>query len=660
MTAFHTSEGLLGRHRHPHQGRLRSATRVLAAATSSETRPRAKRASVSELRDRIKSLQEENLALRRTLASFQGCTPDDVVFEDAWPETQHATPTQPGTNGTSRPADMESYPQPIEDAEEEARVHATELSLEELKTRLRAGIRWPLPGETAFWERPPRESPLPLPASLAGSSSTTMPARPGSTHFASPRGTPLHVVHVTAEMAPVAKVGGLGDVVTGLAKASLARGCNVEIILPYYECLEGCVESVQLDAEFDCPKGRTQDGVFQPGSLPTQAFTGRIDGCPVVLIRPDWGASGSTLFRGSRIYGGSYNEAEAYLYFSRAALEWLAVTGRSPDVVHAHEWQCAAVPMLFWEVYGDRPGLGSARPVLTIHNIDNSGECRQDEFSATGIPGEQFATVDKALDERTVGHNPERLCLLKGGIVYASAVTTVSPTYARETLEGGAAGWLRSTLARPDVMNKYFGVLNGCVTIAMLDAPRIRIDASFLVFLCLAGGSCDLPCQKQYRSSRTAFSCANRVDPLLPFPFHFVSSFPHRIDTEAWDPATDPLLPANFSAAAPFGKSLCKSFLRRGLGLDDTVDKPLVAVVSRLVPQKGIHLVGHSFDSRLLNAARRPNSSRTACTPFPMRVYLYRSLIATAGFPMESAAFQMKFHLPVASSCRSSMQPGGW
>ena len=51
--------------------------------------------------------------------------------------------------------------------------------------------------------------------------------------------------------------------------------------------------------------------------------------------------------------------------------------------------------------------------MLTIHNMDNSGECRQDEFAYCGLPGEAFATVDKALDERTIGHNPERLCLMK-------------------------------------------------------------------------------------------------------------------------------------------------------------------------------------------------------------------------------------------------------
>lgn len=54
-----------------------------------------------------------------------------------------------------------------------------------------------------------------------------------------------------------------------------------------------------------------------------------------------------------------------------------------------------------------------------------------------GVPGEWFADVEKALDERTIGHNPERLSTLKGGIVYSQSVTTVSPTFAEELLQGG-------------------------------------------------------------------------------------------------------------------------------------------------------------------------------------------------------------------------------
>jgi glycogen synthase len=68
--------------------------------------------------------------------------------------------------------------------------------------------------------------------------------------------------------------------------------------------------------------------------------------------------------------------------------------------------------------------------------------------------GEAFADIDKALDERTIGHNPGRLNLMKGGIVFSNAVTTVSPTYAEEARSGGAAGYLRTLINEPRISQK--------------------------------------------------------------------------------------------------------------------------------------------------------------------------------------------------------------
>ncbi|KAK9803610.1 hypothetical protein WJX72_004636 [[Myrmecia] bisecta] len=437
----------------------------------------------------LQAAQAEIAALKEALAEAQGVPIDQVQY--------HRPGAAAQASGAAKPAD-----QPAEPAE-------PAVSLEQ---QLEDGIRWPVPNEARFWERPAREAPMPLGPEDGPSTSERDPRQ-------------LHVVHCTAEMAPIAKVGGLGDVVQGLARTCLSRGHVVEVLLPFYECLpESQIEGLAHERDFDCPKGRSWDGRIQCQSLRTSAWKGKIDGIPVILLRPaNWGES--NIFRGDRIYGGGYNELEAYLYFCRACLEFLAVSGRRPNVIHTHEWQLGALPMLYWDAYG-HAGL-NARIVFTIHNMDNTGECRQDEFAYTGLPGEMFATVDKALDERTIGHNPERLCLMKGGIIYSNAITTVSPTYAEEALGGAAAGWLRSTLAKPEVRGKFQGVLNG-------------------------------------------------------------------IDTVAWDPATDPVLPANFTAEHTHGKELCKRYLQQGLGMDVDPEKPLIACITRLVPQKGIHLIRHA------------------------------------------------------------------
>lgn len=398
---------------------------------------------------------------------------------------------------------------------EEAEQTNSNVSMDEFMNILEDGIVWPHPGKE-FWNDIPRNRPCQLAHDMQdlGTDTGSKLGRDGRS---------LHITHITAEMAPIAKVGGLGDVVTGLSAASIRSGHTVEILLPFYECIDvSGIEDLCLEKKYDSPTGKVEGETMYHSTLYFEAWRGKIEGCPVVLLRPDWDATGSNMFRGGAIYGGSYNETQAYLTFCRASLEYLAQTGIQPDIIHAHEWQAAAVPMLFWELYSSR--MPNAKPILTIHNMDNSGECRQDEFAATGIDGCAYATVDRALDERTIGHNPERLCLLKGGIVYSSAVTTVSPTYAKETLEGGSAGWLQSTLARPEISAKYMGILNG-------------------------------------------------------------------IDTNVWNPAVDAYLPACFSSYLPEGKSLCKKYLQRGLGMSEDPGKPLVAVISRLVPQKGIHLI---------------------------------------------------------------------
>lgn len=66
---------------------------------------------------------------------------------------------------------------------------------------------------------------------------------------------------------------------------------------------------------------------------------------------------------------------EAYLYFSRACLEYLHSTARQPHILHYHDWHLSAVPVLYWDMY-HKMGLTSAKPVLTIHNMDNTGECK--------------------------------------------------------------------------------------------------------------------------------------------------------------------------------------------------------------------------------------------------------------------------------------------
>lgn len=124
---------------------------------------------------------------------------------------------------------------------------------------------------------------------------------------------PMHIIHVTAEMAPIAKVGGLGDVVTGLARACLSRGHKVDIMLPFYEC----IQKQQIN---ELALLSTYNSYHDGNWVPTNAYRGLVSGIPVIFIEPS-----NQFFKGQYVYGGSYNELEAYLFFSRACLEWMQV-----------------------------------------------------------------------------------------------------------------------------------------------------------------------------------------------------------------------------------------------------------------------------------------------------------------------------------------------
>lgn len=172
-----------------------AAARSRAAAAVRAQAEAAKASKAADLAAEVVRLKAENDALRAALAGYQQCGPAEVTLD---------APAAAGEEGAAAAAGAGTLTKPTLP----------------LAQQLEEGIQWPSPEEGSFWERPPRAAPLAL----------APPRGAAPSGQRDPRS--VHVVHITAEMAPHAKVGGLGDVVTGLAKACLARGHNVEIMLP--------------------------------------------------------------------------------------------------------------------------------------------------------------------------------------------------------------------------------------------------------------------------------------------------------------------------------------------------------------------------------------------------------------------------------------------
>jgi starch synthase len=256
----------------------------------------------------------------------------------------------------------------------------------------------------------------------------------------------MDITFVTTELSPFVKVGGLADVSAALPKALRALGHAVTIVMPRFPALEaqGLLLARRLTPLRFTLGDRSFDVTLFDGRLASQ----------VDLVVVD--AAG--LFDRPGVYGeDGVDYADGALraaVLSRAAAEIVrqrAASGRPVGIVHCNDWPTALVPTYVKRLAVETPALAATRTVLTIHNVAHQGVFPRDALPSLGLGWEAF-TVDGI--EFYGGIN-----LLKQGILAADAVTTVSPTYAREiqTPEHGAKldGVLRARGA------SLVGIVNG-------------------------------------------------------------------------------------------------------------------------------------------------------------------------------------------------------
>ncbi len=249
---------------------------------------------------------------------------------------------------------------------------------------------------------------------------------------------PMNILIAASEAAPLAKVGGLGDVVGSLPLALRDEGCRVTVIIPAYQEAVARLTDYRLTAK-DLPVSlgnRRLNVDLLVGSL--------ADGVALCLIKQE------ELFARPGIYGderGEYpDNPKRFVFFSRSIPAICRGVGLQPDVILANDWHTGLLMALLAE-----GALPRTAGVFAIHNIGYLGLLSQGERKLIGLPDRYYGTEGMEYYGR--------LSLLKAGIVYAQAVTTVSPTYAAEIQRpdygAGLDGLMRS------VGDRLFGILNG-------------------------------------------------------------------------------------------------------------------------------------------------------------------------------------------------------
>ena len=261
----------------------------------------------------------------------------------------------------------------------------------------------------------------------------------------------LSIAHVASEMAPLVKVGGLADVVGALSAEQARRGHRVTVALPAYRDLVW-------------PAGWTRralgatDVPFGMGREPArfEIVTAPEDGVRVLAVHH---AGERRFFDRSGVYNdpesgeAHQDNAERWLFFARAALEGLKVTGERLDVLHAHDHQAGWAPCFARTHEASHAAFRDLATVFTIHNLGYQGLYDAYVLGLAGF----------SLDHFHAGGPFEywgRVNYMKVGIAFADLLSTVSPRYAREIQSSGEYGFgVEGVLARRGADLR--GILNG-------------------------------------------------------------------------------------------------------------------------------------------------------------------------------------------------------
>lgn len=254
----------------------------------------------------------------------------------------------------------------------------------------------------------------------------------------------MYIVQVASECAPVIKAGGLGDVVYGLSRELEIQGHCVELILPKYDCM-------RYDHIWGLHDAYINLWVpWYGGVIHCSVYCGWVHGRVCFFIEPH---SQDNFFNRGCYYGCN-DDNMRFAFFSKAVLEFLLKSNKRPDVIHCHDWQTGLVPVMLFENY--KYEMGNQRVCYTIHNFKHQGIGGVEILWATGLNQESYFFQSDRLQDN---FNPFALNFMKGGMVYANTITTVSPHHAWEARFSPINYGLGYTLHVHQ--DKFQGILNG-------------------------------------------------------------------------------------------------------------------------------------------------------------------------------------------------------
>ena len=246
----------------------------------------------------------------------------------------------------------------------------------------------------------------------------------------------MKVLYAASEALPFIASGGLGDVAGSLPQALRKRLIGCRVVMPLYDNIkQELKDTMKFITNISVPVAwrRQYCGIFEA----------RAGGGIYYLLDNQY------YFKRDSLYG-FYDDAERFAFFSRAILEIIPYIDFKPDIIHCNDWQTALTPVYYSTMYANQPGYENIKTVFTIHNIQYQGVYGEELLD--NVVGINHAHKNLLEYDGTVN-------LMKGAIETANAVTTVSPSYAKEILDPWYSHGLDTILKERSF--KLRGILNG-------------------------------------------------------------------------------------------------------------------------------------------------------------------------------------------------------
>jgi starch synthase len=262
---------------------------------------------------------------------------------------------------------------------------------------------------------------------------------------------PMSILFVSSEVVPFAKTGGLADVSAALPQIIRELGHDIRIIMPKFAAVSDRKFKIHDIKRLTDMPIRLGEKTFL-GSVKSSFLTNIKTKVQVYFLNNEQLYCRSDLYVDPKTKEAWPDNDDRFIFFCRGVINTLILLGWKPDIIHLNDWQSGLVAALIKTEYANEPLFKNTKVVFTVHNAAYQGVFPKASFAKTGLP-------EKANKQEGVEFHGD-INMLKAGLMYADAITTVSPTYAKEVRSTKEYGYGLEGVFKKKA-RKTFGILNG-------------------------------------------------------------------------------------------------------------------------------------------------------------------------------------------------------